>query len=240
MNKNRSASEKVGIILVSTYKLIIYICQLSGKFSMSTFKEEANNINRGSITRKIRTVRLATLVVWKCSSLIFQYAQVERFVANSGAENEQVTRLQLFSHNQSLTLKNLCCRTSLSWAYLCLLTFVQSIHKTCRSAAARKLRLRVRIQPEEWMFVCCVCFVLSGKSLQRADHSSREVLPTVVRRWVWSRNLKNREAVSGVGPQHHRGEKGGRGRKVKRPTTPGRALITHRSLIGSFAASFHD
>jgi len=34
-----------------------------------------------------------------------------------------------------------------------------------RSAAARLLRLRVRIPPEAWMFVCCECCVLSGRGL---------------------------------------------------------------------------
>jgi len=44
------------------------------------------------------------------------------------------------------------------------------------------------------MFICCECCVLSGKrSVRRADHSSRGVLPTVVRRCVWSRNLMNEE-----------------------------------------------
>jgi hypothetical protein len=33
-------------------------------------------------------------------------------------------------------------------------------------------------------------------SLQRADHSSRGVLPTVVRRCVWPRNLDNEEAMA--------------------------------------------
>jgi len=37
------------------------------------------------------------------------------------------------------------------------------------------------------MFVCCECCVVKQRSLQRADHSSRGVLPTVVRRCVWSR-----------------------------------------------------
>jgi len=36
------------------------------------------------------------------------------------------------------------------------------------------------------------------------DHSSRGVLPTVMRRCVWSRNLKNKEAMARVGPQRHR------------------------------------
>ena len=55
-----------------------------------------------------------------------------------------------------------------------------------RSAAARLLRLWVRIPPGAWMSVvsaaCCQVEVFST-----ADHSSRGVLPTVVRRCVWSR-----------------------------------------------------
>jgi len=35
------------------------------------------------------------------------------------------------------------------------------------------------------MFVCCVA--CCQRSLRRADHSSRGILPTVVRRCVWSR-----------------------------------------------------
>ena len=35
----------------------------------------------------------------------------------------------------------------------------------CRSAAARLLRLWVRIRPGVWMFVCYECFVLSGSGL---------------------------------------------------------------------------
>jgi len=38
--------------------------------------------------------------------------------------------------------------------------------------------------------VCC------QRSLRRADHSSRGVLPTAVRRCVWSRNLVNEEAMA--------------------------------------------
>ena len=34
-----------------------------------------------------------------------------------------------------------------------------------RSAAARLLRLWVRIKPGAWMFVCCECCVLSGRGL---------------------------------------------------------------------------
>ena len=34
-----------------------------------------------------------------------------------------------------------------------------------RSAAAHLLRSRVRIPPGAWMFVCCECFVLSGRGL---------------------------------------------------------------------------
>ena len=34
-----------------------------------------------------------------------------------------------------------------------------------------------------------------GRSLRRADHSSRGVLPTVLRRRMWSRNIKNRCSI---------------------------------------------
>ena len=51
--------------------------------------------------------------------------------------------------------------------------------------AARLLRSWVRIPPGAWIFVCCVCRVLSGRGLyERADHSSRGVLPNVLRRRV--------------------------------------------------------
>jgi len=63
------------------------------------------------------------------------------------------------------------------------------------STAARLLRLWVRIPPGAWIFVCCECWLLSGKrSLRRIDHLSRGVLPTVVRCCVWSRNPENEEA----------------------------------------------
>ena len=57
-----------------------------------------------------------------------------------------------------------------------------------RSTAARLLRSWFRIPPGEWMSVCCECCVLSGSSLRQADHSSRGVLPTAVRRCVCYRN----------------------------------------------------
>jgi hypothetical protein len=46
------------------------------------------------------------------------------------------------------------------------------------------------------MFVSYGCCLL-----RRAVHSSRGALPTVVRRYVLSRNLKNEEAMARVGPQ---------------------------------------
>jgi hypothetical protein len=35
-----------------------------------------------------------------------------------------------------------------------------------RSTAARLLRSWIQIQPRAWMFVCCVCYVLSGRGLR--------------------------------------------------------------------------
>jgi len=65
------------------------------------------------------------------------------------------------------------------------------------SAAARLLGLWVRFPQGSWMDVCCECCVLPGRVLlRRADHSSRGVLPIVVRCCVWSRSLVNEEAMT--------------------------------------------
>ena len=52
------------------------------------------------------------------------------------------------------------------------------------------------------MFVCCECCVLSGRGLCD-ELITRPVLPTVVRRCVWSRNIKNEKAMTRVGSQRH-------------------------------------
>ena len=70
----------------------------------------------------------------------------------------------------------------------------------CRSQWPRGLRRRfaaarlaeiVGSNPTGVMDVCLlwVSFVVRNRSLRLADHSSRGVLPNVVRRCVWSRNL---------------------------------------------------
>jgi len=60
--------------------------------------------------------------------------------------------------------------------------------------------------PTGGMGVCLlwVLGVVRKRSLRRAEHSSRGVLPTVVRRCVWSRNVKNEEAIIRIGSQNHR------------------------------------
>jgi len=78
------------------------------------------------------------------------------------------------------------------------------------STAARLLVLWVRIPPEAWTSVCVECCVLSRRGLCNGLVTRpEEVLPTVMRRCVRSRNLKNEEALGRVGPQDHR--KGGGG-----------------------------
>ena len=55
--------------------------------------------------------------------------------------------------------------------------------------------------------VMSVLCVLRYRSLRRADHSSRGVLTTVMRRCVWSRNLLNEEALAhwgAVAPKKNR------------------------------------
>ena len=61
-----------------------------------------------------------------------------------------------------------------------------------RPAAAHLLKSWVRIPPGAWIFVCCECRVLSGRGLcDELITPSRGVLPTVLLRCVWSRNIKN-------------------------------------------------
>jgi len=62
--------------------------------------------------------------------------------------------------------------------------------------------------PTGGMDICLlwVLCVFKERSLRRTDHASRGVLPTVVRRCVWSRNLKNEDAMLRVGPQRHKKE----------------------------------
>jgi len=57
------------------------------------------------------------------------------------------------------------------------------------------------------VFLLWVLCVVRKRSLRRAVHSSRGVLPTVVRRCVWSRNLKIEEAMTRVGSQLHKKKK---------------------------------
>jgi len=65
-----------------------------------------------------------------------------------------------------------------------------------RSAAARLLRLWVRIPPGAWIFVFCECYVLSGRGLCDELITRPGVLPNVMRHCVLSRNLLNKEAMA--------------------------------------------
>jgi len=68
--------------------------------------------------------------------------------------------------------------------------------------------LWVRIPPGAWMFVCCGCCVLSGRGLcdKLITHPEESY-------WLWCvvvcdlENLKNEEAMTHVGSQHHRKKK---------------------------------
>jgi hypothetical protein len=46
--------------------------------------------------------------------------------------------------------------------------------------------------------------VVRSRALRRADHSRREVLPTVAHRCVWSSNLVKEEAIARAGLQSHK------------------------------------
>jgi hypothetical protein len=74
-----------------------------------------------------------------------------------------------------------------------------------RPAAARLLRSWVRILPGAWMYVCCECFVLSGRGfcdelIIRPEESYRLRCVVVCD----LENLKNEEAMTRVGSQRHK------------------------------------
>ena len=58
------------------------------------------------------------------------------------------------------------------------------------------------------MDVCLLWVLCVYRALRRADHSSRGVLPTVVCRHVWSRNLMNEEAMTHWGLLRQKRKKG--------------------------------
>ena len=72
------------------------------------------------------------------------------------------------------------------------------------SEATCLMRVRVRITPAAWLLVSCV---FAACYLVEVCATSRGVVPAVVRRCVWSRNLVNEKAKGHVGSQHNWKEK---------------------------------
>jgi hypothetical protein len=73
-----------------------------------------------------------------------------------------------------------------------------------KSTAARLLRSWVRIPPEAWMFVWCVCCELSGRGLCDELITRPEASYRLWRDVVWSGNLENEEAIARAGLQSQR------------------------------------
>ena len=97
------------------------------------------------------------------------------------------------------------CITFTDWFFLTEAHGADWIGLTSRSQWPRGLRRNL------WPLTCwdcgfeshrghgCLLWVLCvvrWKSLRRADHSSRGLLPSVMRRWVWSRSLVNEEVIA--------------------------------------------
>ena len=57
--------------------------------------------------------------------------------------------------------------------------------------------------PTRGIDVCLLLSVMCYQVEVSADRQYRGVLPPVMRRCVWSRNLKNEEVMAHVGPQRH-------------------------------------
>jgi len=92
------------------------------------------------------------------------------------------------------------------YSYICWAQWPRILRR--RSAAARLLRMWVRIPPGAWMFVCCGCRVLSGRGLcdeliTRPEESYRLCCVFVCD----LENLVNEEAMIRVGSQPHKRKK---------------------------------
>jgi hypothetical protein len=75
-----------------------------------------------------------------------------------------------------------------------------------RSAAARLLRSWVRISPGAWMFVCCECFVLSGRDLcdELITRPEESYCLWCVVVCDLEKDLKIEEAMTRVGSKYHK------------------------------------
>jgi len=131
---------------------------------------------------------------------------VSQHVPGLTADNNETTGVHRRCTEIRSVLKQGQFRTAFYWVHIaiqCRSQWPRGLRR--RSAAARLLRSWVRNSPGG-MNVCLLwvlCFV-RYRSLRRANHSSREDLPTVVRHFVWSRNLKKEGAMTRVGSQRHR------------------------------------
>ena len=107
----------------------------------------------------------------------------------------------------------------------------------CRSQWPRGLRVGLRpiarcdcgFESNRWHgCLSVVSVVCCQRSLRRADHSSRGVIPTVARRCMWSRNLEHEEAKA-------------RYRAVKNTTTVGcKAKKTDKQLSAKYNKNQFD
>jgi len=99
--------------------------------------------------------------------------QICVLVHDSAPAHRSVLATDFFRKNKVTTLEIPPYSSDLAAAYFCLFTRLISALKGRRFCDANGII-----------------------TLRRADHSSRGVLPTVVRRCVWSRNLANEEALA--------------------------------------------
>jgi hypothetical protein len=83
--------------------------------------------------------------------------------------------------------------------------FDSPISHTPAGPSGRSLAETVGSNPTGGMDVCLLWVLCDVRlwTVRRADHSSREVLPIVVRRCVLFRNVKNEETMARVGSQRY-------------------------------------
>ena len=143
--------------------------------------------SRGSVERFIRNAGPNYFVLWPTNAQLFHKLSHSYMFSTlschaQGACNQYLAKLHKYFkcsccyYNLQLRCFTLvlCKFSYYSRWYLSIIKYLESIIRNRsqwprglrrRSLAARLLRLRARIPPGAWIFVCCECCVLSGRGL---------------------------------------------------------------------------
>jgi len=158
----------------------------------------------GRITRERRRApKLKFLVMLRYNKTQFLFLEHEIQVAQElqHAERWRQLNYRVFSQYvpRTLPVRKLSYTKQLSILFISKTALCRSQlprFLRCGSAAARSLRLWVRIPPGAWIFFSCKCCVLSGRKLCVGLITRTEESYLLWCVWVWSCSLDNEWAMT--------------------------------------------